>query len=113
MEQILIHKPCLEKRACERIPARINFNCCNIDCFGTITNLSAKGMFIRSQKMSFPFESQFEICIPLKEEMLKICVKVNRLTKSIGYYDGIGVELLNPPQRYLEFVSKLHFGSKS
>lgn len=97
----------LGNRACERIPARIDFSCCDIDCFGTITNISANGMFIRSQKMSFPFDSQFEICITLKEEVLKVCVKVNRITKSSGYYDGIGVELLNPTQKYLELVDSL------
>lgn len=101
--------PQLEKRAFERIPARIDFHCFNIDCFGTITNLSAKGMFIRSQNMSFPFATYFELLIPLKKHELKLCARVKRITKSRCYYDGIAVELVNPSREYLEFVSRLRF----
>lgn len=101
--------PHLEKRAFERIPARIDFHCFNIDCFGTITNISANGMFIRSQKMKFPFDAYFEILIPLKEEKLKVCARVKRVTRSRSYYDGMAVELVNPSRRYLEFVSRLRF----
>lgn len=101
--------PHLEKRAFERIPAHVDFHCFNIDCFGTITNLSANGMFIRSQKMRFPFETQFEILIPLKGEELRVCARVRRITRSRSYYDGIGVELVNPSKNYLEFISRLRF----
>jgi hypothetical protein len=104
--------PHSEKRAFQRIPAVIDFHCFNIDCFGTITNLSANGMFIRSKKMSFPFESQFEICIPFNEGELKVRVKVKRITKSTDYYDGIAVELVNPSKNYLEFITKLRSGDK-
>jgi hypothetical protein len=97
----------MDKRAFKRIPAIIECHCCNIECFGTITDLSENGMFVRSQKISLPLDSQFEIRIPLKEEVLNVSVKVNRITKSSGYYDGICVELLNPPQEYLEFVDSL------
>jgi hypothetical protein len=99
----------LEKRTFERIPAAIDFHCFNISSFGTITNLSANGMFIRSQKMSFPFSAYFEICIPVKEDELRVCARVNRITKTNGYYDGIAVELVNPSQKYFEFISKLRF----
>lgn len=99
----------LEKRAFERIPARIEFHCFNIDCFGTITNLSGNGMFIRSQNMNFPFAAYFELSIPLKKHELKLCARVKRLTKSRCYYDGIAVELVNPSREYLEFVSRLRF----
>ena len=99
--------PYLEKRAFQRLPAVIEFHCFNIYCYGTITNLSAKGMFIKSKHMSFPFESQFEICIPFNKSELKVAVKVNRITKSDSYYDGIAVELVNPSQKYLEFITGL------
>jgi hypothetical protein len=100
-----IHNP--EKRAYERIPASISFRCCNMDCFGTITNLSASGMFIKSQKINFPFESKFKVCMSLKNEVLDVRVRIKRFTKSSGYYDGIGVELVKPPQKYLDLISKL------
>ena len=101
--------PHLEKRAFERIPSRIDFHCFNIESFGTITNLSANGMFIRSQKMSFPFAAYFELSIPVKEEELKLCARVKRITRSRCYYDGMAVELVNPSRKYLEFLSRLRF----
>lgn len=97
----------MERRCFKRIPVRIDFRCFQRDCFGTIVNLSENGMFINSNKIDFPFESQFTIFIPFKDESLNVRVKVNRLNKSHGYYDGIGVELVNPPQNYLNFVSYL------
>jgi len=97
----------LEKRAPQRIPVRIEFHCCNIDCFGTIMNLSASGMFIKSKKIKFPIESQFEISIPLKDNLLSVHVKINRITNTNGYYDGIGIELVNPSRKYLDFISTL------
>ena len=101
--------PHLEKRDSERILALIECHCCDIECYGTITNLSSSGMFIRSEKITFPLESQFDICIPLKEEILDMSVRINRMIKSNGYYDGIGVRILNPSKQYLEFVSQLLF----
>lgn len=101
-----------ERRASERIPAIIECHCCNIECFGTITNISENGMFIRSQKISFPLESSFEVCIPHNEEALNVRIKVNRLTKTNGYYDGIGVELVDPSGKYLEYVQSLKAAPK-
>jgi hypothetical protein len=68
--------------------------------------MSANGMFIVSKKIRFPLESQFVICIPLKVRDLNVHVKINRITKSNGYYNGIGVEILDPPKKYLETVIK-------
>ena len=93
------------KRAFERIPAKINvrFFSEKTEYLGTVTNLSEKGMFI-SSKVSFPLEPQLKILIPLKEEILNIPVQIRRLKKSGDMYNGIGVEILNPPQNYLDFV---------
>jgi hypothetical protein len=104
----------MEKRAFERMPVTIECHCCNTEYFGTLVDLSEKGMFIRSQKIRFPLESEFDILIPLNEDMLNVRVKVNRLIKSNDYYyDGMGVELLNPPTKYLEFLINLNLGSQS
>jgi len=105
-----IHK---EKRAFRRVPALIDFHCFKISCFETITNISANGMFMKSQNMSFPFKSQFNIHIPAKNKELDVHVKVVRITKSSRYYDGIGVKLLNPSKKYLEFISNLNFDNTS
>jgi hypothetical protein len=74
---------------------------------GTVTDISKNGMFIKIKEMCFPFNSQLEILILLKKEVLKIPVKVSRIIKSTVLYDGIGVELINPPQNYVEFVDNL------
>ncbi len=97
------------KRIFPRIPSKtkVLFSCCNMEYSGTVTDISKNGMFIKIKEMYFPFDSQFEILIPLKKEVLKIPVKVSRIIKSTVLYDGIGVELINPPQNYVEFVDNL------
>jgi hypothetical protein len=103
----------MEKRTCKRIPADLEFHCFNINNFGIVTNISEKGMFIKSQKIEFPLKMQFEISISAKEETLNIPVKVNRITKSNGYYDGMGVELLEQPQKYLKHIQRLKLSLKN
>ena len=97
----------MEKRTFKRIPTDLEFHCFNINNFGTVKNISEKGMFIKSQKIKFPLKMQFEISISATEETLNIPVKVNRITKSNGYYDGMGVELLEQPQKYLKHIQRL------
>ncbi len=100
----------MEKRAYSRIPVELDvrFYCCNGTHHpGTITNLSEKGMFIRMNEMCFPFDSQLEIFIPLKNERLRVSVNLNRIIISPDSDDSIGVELPAPPQDYLEFVKSL------
>jgi len=104
--------PHRERRDSARIVALIECHCCNIECFGTIANISENGMFIRSEKISLPLESQFDICIPFKEEVLNVHVIINRMTKSKGYYDGIGVGIFNPSEKYLEFINQLRLSSR-
>ncbi len=59
--------------------------------------------------MCFPKDSQFEITIPLKEETLHISVKLIRSETTDYDYNGIGVVLLNPPQKYLNYVDNLMY----
>ena len=103
----------MEKRDFKRIPARIEFNCNNIDYYGTITNLSANGMFIKSQKINFPLDSQLNVFIALQDDVLNLQVKIKRITKSNGYYDGLGVTLVNLPKKYLKLLIKLNRTSQS
>jgi hypothetical protein len=98
----------IEKRVFARTLAMFECHCFNIEYFGLVTDLSEKGMFIRSQKIILPLESRFDVCIPSEEgEMFPVRVEVKRLEKSNSFYDGIGVEVLNPPQEYLDLVSSL------
>ncbi len=101
----------MEKRAYSRIPVELDvrFYCCNGTYHsGTVTNLSEKGMFIRTKEMCFPFDSQLEIFIPLKkDEKLRVSVNLSRIIISPDSDDSIGVELPDPPREYLEFVKGL------
>jgi desulfoferrodoxin-like iron-binding protein len=95
----------MEKRAFERIPSNLHVRLCfeNDINSGKLINLSKNGMLINT-KVFFPLKTQFEILLPLQEEILKIPVKVSRLSKNDDIYDGIGAELLESPIKYLEFV---------
>ncbi len=70
-------------------------------------------MFIQSQKITFPLEMQFEISISANEETLNVPVKVNRITKSNGYYDGMGLELVQQPQQYVKHIQRLRCSLKN
>ncbi len=60
-----------------------------------------------SKEVNFPLKTQLEILIPVKEEILKVFAEVRNFTKSGHVYNGIGVELINPPQNYIEFINSL------
>jgi hypothetical protein len=100
----------MEKRISSRKPVRIEIHCFDIHYFGTVTNISASGMYIRSKQISFPLASQFDVRIPLKGNELKVHVRICRITKSNGYYDGMGVEILSPSPKYSDFIDCLPAG---
>jgi hypothetical protein len=97
----------MRKRAFERVSAHLESRCFDIDNFGTVTNLSETGMFIESKKIRFPLDSEFEISFRLREEELHMPVRISRITKSNGYYDGIAVELLNCTSNYRKLLDRL------
>lgn len=103
----------MKKRVSERIPANLECRCFNKDNFGTVTNISENGMFLKSKHITFPLDIKFYVSIPLNKKTLNIPVKVNRITKSNGYYDGIGVELLKQPHNYLKYISRLRFALRN
>ncbi len=82
---------------------------------GTVTNLSKKGMYIntelrlplRSNLVHTFFKSKFEIFLPFNGNILKVPLKVRRLVKTDGFYNGIGADVYNPPQDYFELIDSL------
>jgi len=100
------------RRFSDRINVKIDFYCRDLECFGSILNLSGNGMLISSNNIDFPLESQFKLHIPLQKEEVKVDAKVIRLLKTNGYYDGIGVQLINPPDKYMAFVTDLRRSQK-
>lgn len=73
-------------------------------------NLSEHGMFITTNRMNFPFESELEILVNTGREILKVPVKVMRIKKSRDYYDSLGVKIPAPSQNYMGFVKSLRSG---
>ncbi len=98
----------MQKRAFERISVEQSIRFLSGDslCQGTVENCAENGMYIKTN-ISFPFESGFEILLPLKNEIIKVKAKVVRLVKTENFYNAMGVELLNPPERYLHFIENL------
>ncbi len=98
----------MQKRSCERIPGivKARFFCGNSLYNGTITNLSEKGMCI-STGMCLPYNSMFEVLIPLKENVLEVPAKVIWVKETNSTYDTMGVTLIEPPENYLYFVAGL------
>jgi len=96
-------------RTVDRIPVLIDVKI-NYDksvYMGTLMNISESGMFIRTNKMPSPLQSQIEISILLNEEVICVSGKLVREENIRGYYNGIGVEVLNPPQNYIDFIDNL------
>ena len=102
----------MQRRAFERIPVdyKVRYFCGDTACNGTVTNLSENGMFIDTT-LDFPFESNFELVLPLNDEILKISAIIKRVIKEKGIYMGMGVQLLNPPENYLQLVDELRLVS--
>jgi hypothetical protein len=98
----------MQKRAFERIPVGLEakFFSGNGIYKGIVKDVSKKGMFINTSTC-FPFDTLFEILIPLKEKELRVPVRVVRIVKTDGFYEGMGVDLMNPPSDYMEFFNRL------
>lgn len=98
----------IERRTLKRIPTNIwtgiRHSSENIIFSGTLKNCSENGMYIRG-RILFLFDSKVEILIPLEKDILRVPTKVTRIVMRGNIYEGIGVEILNPPQNYLEFVA--------
>lgn len=98
----------MERRAFERIDTNLKaviFLGDNI-CHGTISNISEKGMYINAN-ISLPLQLKCEVLLHSGGDILKLPVNIRRVAKSKGLYKGIGVELLNSPDSYLDLVNTL------
>ncbi len=107
----------MKKRAFERTPINMQADFFYNDAMytGIVKNISKNGMYIETSSdlpfkskfgLLIPVKSKFELRIPFNEEFLEFNVKLRRIVKTDGNYDGMGIEILNPTQKYLEFFSK-------
>jgi hypothetical protein len=90
---------------------RVEFDWSNTICCCNAINLSEKGMLLKTSDICFPLDTHFEIYIHLRGDVLEVPVKVNRLIKTDNVYDGIGIELIDPPLSYVDFISDLRNSS--
>lgn len=95
----------MRKRSCERIQSSllVKFSHCDSLNYGIVTNVSERGMCIKSG-VCLPSNSSALILIPLKDEHLAIDAEVRWVKKTDEFYDSMGVELSEPPDRYLQIV---------
>jgi hypothetical protein len=102
----------MQRRAFDRIPVdfKVRYFLGDTACNGTVTNLSENGMYIDTS-IDFPFDSNFELVLPMKDKVMKLSAVIRRVVKSEGAYRGIGVELVEPPDNYLQFVNELRLAS--
>jgi hypothetical protein len=96
-------------RVADRIPLKVKstFSCENKIYSGTVTNLSEKGMFIRVKKTCCKLDQKFGVSLPLEHEKVHVTVKPVRIVSIAKCFEGIGVELIDPPEEYLDFVYNL------
>jgi len=64
-------------------------------------------MFIKTNELCLPDERQFNIAIPLEDEMAYLPVTINRFDNIEGGNYGIGVELVDPPPKFIKYVENL------
>ncbi len=100
-----------EKRAYRRIPANLQARVLygNLIYSGKVTDISENGMFINT-KMNCPVNVVFLLVVMVNDTVMKVPIKVKRTVKyeknNSGYgSSGIGVELVNTPQGYLDYVN--------
>ena len=75
--------------------------------FGTATDFSENGMFIRARIMSAPINAVLELAIPSRDSDLNLPIRVKRIVMKDNYYEGFGVELVNMSKDYSRFVKGL------
>jgi len=94
-----------QKRSCQRVPSSLVVKFLNAGSvsYGIATNISEKGMRIHTG-VCLPRDSRSDIEIPIKDEQIKVPASVVWVEKTGGFYDSMGVELLNPPKKYLQIV---------
>ncbi len=107
-EELNLHS---EKRAYRRIPANLQARVLygNLIYTGQVTDISENGMFINT-KMNFPVNVVFLLVVMVNDTVIKVPIKVKRIVRykkdnSATGSSGIGVELVDTPQGYLDYVN--------
>ena len=101
----------MQTRACTRIPVNRDLTLSYYDDLysGIALNVSEKGVYFSTPEVYLPHGSLVELLIPEKEKLLRVHVRVNRL--SLKTEDTVhlcmGAEVLIPSKEYFDFVNSL------
>ncbi len=98
----------MEKRVSARnaVNMKIRFFCGRPLFYGTITNISEKGLYVKTA-FTIPAKSRVVMFIPLNGETMQLQAKVVRIVAT-DYGDDIVVKVLRPPKKYIEYVRNLN-----
>jgi len=111
---LIAHKLNMNRRSFDRIDTSlpVKYVCDDVLYSGTIRNLSENGMFIKTGNF-LPCINWIEIFVPLEEEISSFFARIRRIEKVDDANFTMGIELLDPPYNYLEFVGNLKAAMKS
>ncbi len=98
----------MEKRSYERIEAvqLVRISCRNKIYTGATLNLSEKGIFV-DIKRGFSTNIMCSIYIYIDDQLLKMLARVKHFTRINGSCYGVGIEVINSPKNYLEYMKNL------
>ena len=108
----------MEKRTHERLPSKLHARLVygNLFYAGSVTNFSENGVFLKA-KMNLDVNSVLVLVLLISDRIVNVLGKVKRAVKPLEHKknteSGMGVELLNPPVRYLEFVKEQRIANDS
>ena len=97
-----------ERRSFRRVPVNIDmrFFYSNMYYSGKISNISETGIFINTRQR-FLIGTILVLMIRNESEYIRVFVKIKRMKRSHGNFDGIGVKLVSPSKGYSGFVKDL------
>ena len=102
------------KRLSSKLPARLVYG--NLFYASSVTDFSEKGVFLKA-RMNFNINSVFVLVLLIGNRIVNVLGKVKRVVKSNDHKEtissGMGVELVNPPVQYLEFVKEQRIAADS
>ncbi len=104
-----------EKRGTARYPSRLQARFFYGDKVfkGVLRDVSETGMFI-STDMTIQLNKSINVMILIDDKILQIPVKIKRTVNSDMNVDsGIGVELINIPQAYLDYTRNVSIHSNT
>jgi hypothetical protein len=91
---------------CQKIPLNVDVKYLwgNRFALGNVTEISKSCVCIYT-RFCFPIYSKIELLFPFKRNVITILSRVSGYKHIDSLYDTMHVEVLNPSQEYLEFVS--------